>query len=96
MNTYYFTATIGGTVLLKVQAQNEFAAEIAARDWIADDFNEAGPLRPDDVLIDACDRPDAYLSASLIVSETTKDKLGRVFPAYELAPDDPAFDTETA
>jgi hypothetical protein len=91
MGEYFIEAKIGGTSIVKVTADNQDDAIDAARQMIANDFNDAGPLRATDVLARALGSPEDF-DQSIMVTRGATDALP--WPDYKTAPDDPDYDPE--
>lgn len=92
MTAYRVRAVIGGAMILSVEAPDEPAAEVAAAAFAADDWNEAGYLRPSDVRVSG----GAVARFALTVDHSIVALPSSFGPGYELAADDPDYDPDDA
>jgi len=82
MSTYYFEVSVGGTSVIKVEADDEETAETAAETFFLEDWNEAGPLKYGDVHV------EPYPPERITLPDASIIALGNG-TAFGVAEDDP-------
>lgn len=101
MPDYYFAASIGGTIFIKVEAETRDEALEAAAHLTIDDWENAGPLKLGDVDLDELEIDDLERllggqGGDIIVADGWERSIvvtGRP-DDYELAPEDPHHDDD--
>lgn len=78
---YVIDLAIGGTMRVKVEAESEEAAQLVAAHYFIDDWENAGPLKIDDIaVVGIHEPPKDFLDASIIATGEN---------SWEFANDDP-------